>query len=326
MTKNTNTLPSWDAQEAIDRISNGGRFTDGAVRTDVYKHNQTIFNAWKYIAPSGEVVDLPGTRQELLDATKVYREEVSAAEVPSRYKTTKTGCANEDCVVVAKGLLDQRLNPAILNLADAYHACGKYNSGANAQEESICRASTLSQTLYQYYNNSWAQKVGVPLREQSAYPMHIRFGGIYSPVTVFRDNASTGFALSEEPFRTAIISVAALNFKEGHSHNNLEYRAEDGGFTKEGDEIMRDKIRTIYRIALLNGHDSLVLGAMGCGVFKLKPELVSALFKETLEEKEFKGKFHTIVFALMEGPAGKRKKVEEEGKLGSFYETFGRWE
>ena len=326
MPNRTNTLPSWNAQEAIERIAKGGRFTAGAVRTDVYKHNQTIFNAWKYIAPSGEIVDLPGTRQELLDATKVYREEVSAAEVPARYKTIKTGCANEDCVVVAKGLLDQRLNLAILNLADAYHACGKYNSGANAQEESICRASTLSQTLYQYYNNSWAQKAGVPLREQSAYPMHIRFGGIYSPVTVFRDNASTGFALREEPFQTAIISVAALNFKEGHNHNNLEYRAEDGGFTKEGDEIMRDKIRTIYRIALLNGHDSLVLGAFGCGVFKLKPELVSALFKETLEETEFKGKFDTIVFALMEGPAGKRKKVEEEGKLGSFYEKFGKWE
>ena len=297
------------------------------MRADVYKHNKTIFEKWKYIAPSGNVINLSGTRQELLDATKVYREEVSAAAIPARYTTIKTGCANEDCVVVAKGLIDEGLNPAILNLADAYHACGMYNSGANAQEESICRASTLSLTLYQYYNNQWAQKAGVPLREQSAYPMHIRFGGIYSPVTVFRDNGSTGFALREDPFQTAIISVAALNFKEGHKHNNLEYRrAEDGGFTKEGDEIMRDKIRTIYRIALLNGHDSLVLGAMGCGVFKLKPELVSALFKETLEEKEFKGKFHTIVFALMEGPAGKRKKVEEEGKLGSFYETFGRWE
>ena len=326
MTNKTNTLPSWNAQEAIERIANGGRFTPGTVRTDVYKHNQTIFNAWKYIAPSGKVVALPGTRQELLDATKVYREEVSADKVPSRYKTTKTGCANEDCVVVAKGLIDQGLNPAVLNLADAYHACGMYNSGSSAQEESLCRASTLSPTLYQYYNQMWAKKAGVPLREQSAYPMHIRFGGIYSPVTVFRDNGSTGFALREEPFQTAIISVAALNFKEGHEHNNLEYRAEDGGFTKEGDEIMRDKIRTIYRIALRNGHDSLVLGAFGCGAFKLKPELVSALFKETLEEKEFKGKFHTIVFALMEGPAGKRKKVEEEGKLGSFYRAFGRWE
>ena len=315
---------SWDAEQAQQRLAINDRFTAGTVRIEVYKHNLKIFEAWKYIAPSGKIVELPGTLQELLDATRVYREAVSAAEVPARYETTRTGCANEDCMVVAKNLIDQGLNPAILNLADAYHACGKYNSGANAQEESICRASTLSQTLYQYYNKSWAQKAGVPLRKQSAYPMHIRFGGIYSPVTVFRDNGSTGFALREEPFQTAIVSVAALNFKEGHNHNNLEYRAEDGGFTEDGEGIMRDKIRTIYRIALLNGHDSLVLGAFGCGVFRLRPELVSALFKKILEEKEFKGKFHTIAFALLEGSAGPRRRVEEEGKLASFYQQFGR--
>ena len=301
------------------------RFTAGAVRTEVYRHNRIIFDAWKYVAPSGNIISLPGTRQELLDATKVYRDEVSAAKVPARYKTTKTGCANEDCMVVAKNLIDQGLNPAVLNLADAYHACGKYNGGANAQEESICRASTLSLTLYQYFNRLWAARAGVPLREESGYPMDICFGGIYSPkVTVFRDNGATGFALREEPFQTAIISVAALNFKGGHPHNNMEYRTDDGGFTPEGEGIMRDKIRTIYRIALLNGHDSLVLGAFGCGVFRLRPELVAALFKKILEEKEFKGKFHTVAFALLEGPAGPRRRVEEEGKLASFYELFGK--
>jgi len=318
---------SWNAEDAINRLRTGGRFVPGAIRTEVYKHNQTLFNAWKYKAPSGMVVNLPGTLQELLDATKVYREAVSAANVPARFVNTVTGCANEDCMIVAKGLIDQGLNPAILNLADAYHACGMYNTGSNAQEESICRASTLSLTLYQYFNNTWARKANVPLREPSAYPMDIRFGGIYSPkVTVFRDNRTTGFALREEPFQTAIISVAALNFKEGHPTNNLEYRAADGGFTKEGEGIMRDKIRTIYRIALLNGHDSLVLGAFGCGVFQLKPELVAALFKETLDEKEFNGKFHTVVFALLEGPARPRRKVEEEGGLASFYQLFGRLE
>ena len=239
------------------------RFAKTRVQLDIFNNNKTIFEAWKY-ETLGRDVDFPVARQELLDATKVYREKVSAAEVPANYKTTKTGCANEDCVVVAKSLIDQGLNPAILNLADAYHAYGKYNGGASAQEESLCRASTLSLTLYQ--------------------------------------------------------------FREGHEHNNLEYRSEDGGFNEEGEGIMRDKIRTIYRIALLNGHDSLVLGAFGCGVFKLKLELVSALFKEILDEKEFKGKFHTIVFALMEGPAGLRRRVEEEGKLGAFYEKFGKWE
>jgi len=260
---NTHTLLSWDAQETIERIANGGRFTAGAVCTDVYKHNLTIFNAWKYVAPSGKVVDLPGTRQELLDATKVYREKLSAAEIPARHKTTKTGCANEDCIIIAKALIDNGLNPAILNMANPYKACGNYNSGDGSQEPSICRASTLSPTLYQYYNKLWAKKADVPLREPAAYPIDVRFGGIYSPVTVFRDNLLTGFALREEPFQTAIITMGALNFNPNPKiapSNNLEYRSQDGGFTEEGEQVMRDKIRTIYRIALLNGHDSLVLG------------------------------------------------------------------
>ena len=133
--------------------------------------------------------------------------------------------------------------------------------------------SQASPTLYQYFNKEWAKKADVPLREPSAYPIDIRFGGIYSPnVTVFRDNEQTGFALREEPFQTAIISIGAPN--------------------NEGEAIMRDKIRALYRIALLNGHDSLVLGP------------VSELFKETLEEKEFKGKFHTMTFTLPEGSDG----------------------
>ena len=322
------TSLKWDANRTLFRWKNEpGRYHFGAIRGEVYKHNLEIFRAWKYESSSGKVIDLIGSRQQLLDATKVYREPVSAAEISARYTTTQTGCANEDCLVVTKQLIDLGLNPAVLNLADAYHACGMYNSGSGAQEESLCRASTLSLTLYQYYNKMWAKKAGVPLRPVSAYPMNIHFGGIYSPgVTVFRDNQDTGFALREEPYQTAIISLAALNFKAGHKTNNLEYRADDGSFTSEGEQIMFDKIRTIYRIALLNGHNSLVLGAFGCGVFQLKPELVAKYFKQILDEVEFRGKFHTIVFAMLEGQATPRKKVEEEGDFAPFYQIFGRFE
>ncbi len=318
---------NWDAQRALFRMQTGGRFGASAVRSDVYKHNLEIFKAWQYEALSGKSIKLIGSRQQLLDATKVYREAVSATDVAPRFDTLQTGCANEDCLIVAKTLIDRGLNPAVLNLADAYHACGMYNSGSSAQEESLCRASTLSLTLYQYYNKMWAGKADVPLRHQSAYPMDIHFGGIYSPgVTVFRNNAQTGFALREEPFQTSIISVAALNFRSGHKTNNLEYASADGGFTPEGKQVMFDKIRTIYRIALLNGHDSLVLGAFGCGVFRLKPELVAAFFNEVLHEKEFRGKFHTVVIALLEGKGSARKKVEEEGDFAPFYQQFGRFE
>ncbi len=318
---------SWDAHRALYRMETGGRFGRGAVRTDVYKQNLAIFNAWQYEAPSGKTVNLIGSRDELLDSTKVYREKVSAADVPTRFDTLLTGCANEDCLVVAKQLIDHGLCPAVLNLADAYHACGMYNAGSSAQEESLCRASTLSLTLYQYYNKMWAAKAGVPLRPNSAYPMDMHFGGIYSHhVTVFRDNTQTGFALREEPFLTSIISVAALNFRTGHKTNNRIYCAADGGFTAEGEEIMLDKIRTIYRIALLNGHDSLVLGAFGCGVFQLRSDIVARYFRQVLQEDEFRGKFHTVTFAILEGKGSARKKVEEQGDFAPFYQTFGRFQ
>ncbi|MCR4964744.1 MAG: TIGR02452 family protein [Bacteroidales bacterium] len=310
---------SWNAKEALDIIKNGGYYAPGTVFAKAFRHNYIIFNNWKYESPSGKIIELPGTRQELLDATRVYREEVSASEVPAQYKTTKTGCANEDCMVIAKNLIDQGRNPAILNMANAYKACGNLSG----QEGSLCCATTLSITLYQYNKR---QCRGIPLRQPSGYPLNLRHGGIYSPnVTVFRSsNPRSGFVLFEETYQTSIISMGALNFNPKIEHCNLEYKTDDGGFTPEGEEIMRDKIRTLYRIALLNGHDSLVLGAFGCKSFHLKPELVSAYFKETLEEVEFKGKFHTIAFALLEGPAGPRSKVEEEGKLGSFYKLFGR--
>ena len=318
---------AWDAQHAKERLKIRDKFSAGEVCREVYKHNLKIFDAWQYVAPSGNIISLPGTRQELLDATKVYREKVSAAEVPANFKTTKTGCANEDCMVIAKNLIDQGRNPAILSMANPDKACGKYNSGDGSQEPSLCLASTLSPTLYQYYNKLWAKKAGVPLREPSGYPIDVRFGGIYSPkVTVFRDNTFSGFALREKPYQTAIITTGALNFNPNFTPNNMEYCAENGGFTPEGEKVMSDKIRTIYRIALLNDHDSLVLGAFGCKTFHLKPELVSALFKKILEEKEFKGKFHTIAFALLEGPARPRRGVEENGRLASFYRAFGRWE
>lgn len=316
-----------DVQIRFELRSASPRIKTG-IRQRVYKHNLSVFSNWTYQTPSGKSIGL-GDRQALLDATRVYREAISVDDIPALTESTQTGCANEDCLVIARQLIERGLNPAVLNLADAYHACGLYNSGSGAQEESLCRASTLSLTLYQYFNKTWAEKAGVVLRPASAYPMHPRFGGIYSPqVTVFRGNESTGYALLEQPFQTAIISVAALNFRdpEKNKTQDLQYRAEDGGFTPEGQDMMSDKIRTIYRIALQNGHDAVVLGAFGCGVFKLKPELVSACFRQILDEPEFRNKFRNVVFAMLEGKGSVRKQVEDKGPFAPFYLDFGRYQ
>ena len=156
--------------------------------------------------------------------------------------------------------------------------------------------------------------------------MDINYGGIYSPlVCFFRNNMEKYYTLRDKPFNCSVISVASLSNREKNDWTNDEsiYFDDNGLLTKEGIEIESNKIRTIYRIALDNNHDSLVLGAFGCGVYNLNPNQVSKLFKNILEEPEFKNKFKKIVFAIYEGKGSSRKVVGKEGKFKAFYDIFG---
>ena len=93
-----------------------------------------------------------------------------------------------------------------------------------------------------------------------------------------------------------------------------------GGFTSEGDAVQLNKIRTIFRIALVNGHDSIVLGAFGCGAFRLPPEAVAEQFARALGEPEFAGRFRIVIFAILE--VGGNSDVRK-GKFAPFYYLFG---
>lgn len=62
---------------------------------------------------------------------------------------------------------------------------------------------------------------------------------------------------------------------------------------------MKEKIRTYVRVAYLEDHDSVVLGALGCGAFGNDPTYVVRFFAETLQEKECIGRFKKVVFAVL---------------------------
>ena len=321
-------IDDWDVEKAEGQIANGGRYGAKRVMEAVYRNNIDVFRHWGYRLPDGRLVGL-GDRKSLLDGTKVYAKPFTVDDMPPQDGEPKTGCVNADCVDVAKELLDAGYRPAILNLASRRRPGGGYDRGLGAQEETLCRLSTLSQSLYQYYDPKYkcVQDAEVPHRF-NAYPLDIDFGGIYSPdVMFFRKNLKDGYAFREEPFACGVITVAALSFREPNSYCNEErqYMAPDGGFTPEGDAIQLNKIRTIYRIAVKNGHDSVVLGAFGCGVNKLPCDAVAGQFRRVLGEPEFKGKFRAVVFAILEGRGSARHPIEEKGKFAPFYATFGRW-
>ena len=309
---------TWNPDIYFEKASKGS-FAAKAARAEVFKNNCEIFQAGAYETVSGKTVIL--NPSPMLEGTVVYDAPIDVPEPVALSESPMTGVANVGCLEFGRELQLKGFNPVILNLADAYTACGFYEKGSSAQEESLCRQSTLSQSLYQYYGSRQSEQSGVPFRGKK-YPMDIRFGAIYSPhVTVFRKGSRDGFALMDEPYETAIISCAALDFNEKHGKNH-EYRAADGGFTQEGREIMLSKIRAIYGVALAAGHDALVLGAFGCGAFRLRPELVAELFREVLFEPVFKNRFRAVTFAILE-KSGPESGIH--GKFAPFYRIFGRY-
>ena len=295
----------------------GGWFGKRNAMPMVYKANTELFKKWPAFL---------GDKAEHFEAT-AYKEAFSVY-LDRRFDTTIYGCENSDCVDVAERLVKEGLKPAILNLASRVSPGGGYHKGADAQEESLCHMSTLSLSLYQFGNpkykhiKQYAKDFGVtPVA--GVYPMDLNFGGIYSPcVTFFRKNYDNDFAMRKEPFDCPVISVASISNRQRNNFTNDEriYFDDEGCLTAEGREIQKNKMRTIFRIALENGRDSLILGAFGCGVFRLRCDEVAQLFRDVLPEDEFKNRFRKIIFAIYEG---KRPRTENKGKFEPFYKLFG---
>ena len=297
----------------------GGRFGGNAARLQVFKSNSKLFGEWpEYLGD-----------RDAHRVAKAYKHAFTV-DVPELPSETVTDCMNADCVDVAKSLLDEGLHPAILNLASRTSPGGGAHKGASAQEESICHQSTLTQSLYQFGSPKYKhiRDAGLELVE-GVYPMDIQFGGVYSPcVTFFRHNADAYYALRDETFDCAVVTVASLSNREKNSMNAIAeqvYFDAEGCLTEEGKVIEANKIRTIFRIALENGHDSLVGGAFGCGVFRLHTDEVAGLFRDVLNEPEFKNRFKKLVFAIYEGKPSPRRRepIGREGKYAPFYEIFG---
>jgi uncharacterized protein (TIGR02452 family) len=167
----------------------------------------------------------------------------------------------------------------VLNMANSRIPGGMYTDGAGAQEEALCRRTTLYHTLA---NNP------------KFYPIP-HHGAIYSPdVLVLRKSDDERCALLEgsERWWTSIVSVAAI-FQPPWD--------QAGGFARvEDQEEMRERIKTVLRVAVLEGKRNLVLGALGCGIFRNPPLGVAQLFKEVLTDSECLGAFEGVWFAIMD--------------------------
>ncbi len=256
--------------------------------------NQTIsITKQKQYTVSGNTIHLPEYDYENViayspeDGTELLRWDLSET---FQDKMCKVSVINADSFQAAR----QYNKPLVMNFANAHNPGGGFKLGANAQEEALCRCSTLYASITSkeaskmyLYNNTHLNSV------ESDYML-------YSPdVCVFRDEKCE---LLEEPFMVSVVTLPAPN-----RHGAAMFAT-----NQNVEETMTRRIRIMLRIAAKNGHKNLVLGAWGCGAFGNKPEDVSNYFKKVLIDEEYGRCFDEVCFAIYGKTDGKNIRVFRE--------------
>ena len=84
----------------------------------------------------------------------------------------------------------------------------------------------------------------------------------------------------------------------------------------------------MLHVAAAHGHNTLVLGALGCGVFQNPPDAVAELWHELLST-EFRASFARVIFACYspehsrERGGTRTKEVEQTPTQAAFAHLFG---
>ncbi len=270
----------------------------------IYLETMQIAMKGCYTACDGTEVVMTSTKA-MIEGTRFYTECLDAGSVPCRENPTGIDVMNMDSIKCGRKLLDEGMNPVVLNMANRHFPGGGVLNGSRAQEESLFRSTNLFLSMYRFHQ-PYASLCKIEAAAQQ-YPMPQEFGGIYVPnATVFREGIDNDFALLPHPYALSFVSVAAI------SNPTL---TENGMLTEDAIYLTKEKMRTILRIGLLNGHDCIVLGAFGCGAFHNPPRHIARLFHEVIEEKEFKDKYRKIDFAILDdsnAPAGGNFRPFEE--------------
>ena len=281
-----------------------------ALNSAIFNDTTMIIKAGAYTSPTGKQIVLQ--MDKMLAGAACYHDELPIQETPTVAGGSRIIVEKNDCLMAAQRLVQEGYNPALLNFASAGHPGGGVETGARAQEETICRRSTLTRSIYTF-DASFASKYGYNHSPGNNYPLgNLDFSAIYSPaVTVFKEGLEC--TLMENPYQVAVITCAALNL---NGRYDLKLTP-DGHLPQRAKEITANKVRTIFRIALMHGHDSLVLGAFGCGAFKNPPAEIAKLFHEVMEEPEFKNKYRLITFSIIDDHNSNNRN------LRAFEEEFG---
>jgi uncharacterized protein (TIGR02452 family) len=247
-----------------------------------------ILAAGAYAGPSGKNVAILPELNYSINETRLFAPgqlaKIAAVE-PAIDAASQIRVVNCSTLSAAKQLhaMYGAERIALLNFASARNPGGGFLSGSQAQEESLARASGLYASLSRMTDYYAANR-----RSKSAlYTDHM----IYSPlVPVFRDDDNQ---LLDAPWSVSMITAPAVNAGV--------VRSQEPANVSRIREVMSCRIAGVLALAVHYGHDALVLGAWGCGVFANDPREVAELFASyLLGQGRYAKAFTEVVFAILD--------------------------
>ncbi|MER6446064.1 TIGR02452 family protein [Streptomyces venezuelae] len=266
---------------------------------EIARENAEILAAGGYRTRSGRQVPLAAALAEAKAGTRIYGPNriIPDGEIASGGAVTVVEVTAESSTVAARRLATATpAHPepspvAVLNFASARNPGGGYVRGAKAQEEALCRASALYETLLEapeYYEVHRAER-------STFYTDRV----IHSPgVPVFRDDRGL---LLDTPFRVGFLTSPAPNAGT--------IRRQEPERTAEIPAALLRRAGLVLEVATLHGYRQLVLGAWGCGVFRNDPAQVAEAFRGLLADR-FAGVFERVVFAVLDRDPTTREAFE----------------
>lgn len=183
---------------------------------------------------------------------------------------------------------------AVLNFASATTPGGGVVRGSRAQEESLCRCSTLYNVLnaQKFWNEFYTPN------RRANNPLH-KDDCIYSPdIVVFKtDDGNYNLMPQRNWYKVDVVTCAAPNLRSNPSN---KFNVSDGKSVDITDDELYDihfqRAFHILTAMRANDVDIAVLGAFGCGAFKNDPRIVAKAYFDVI--REYDKQFFAIEFAI----------------------------
>ena len=243
----------------------------------------------------------------LVDKTKKYN---APAQIIVSKKRSLEAAGNKEY---------QGLKVCVLNFASATNPGGGVSNGSSAQEECLCRCSTLYPNINKNNIRQEFHEKHKMLLKQNHMNATYNDDCIFTPeVIVFKtDDNSCKIMEETQWYNVDIITCAAPNLRKRPSNAmNPNSGMEAVQISqKQLKELHQKRLRRILSIAKQEKEDVVILGAFGCGAFQNPPEVVAKAFEETIQEFLFD--FQVIEFAVYCTPS-------ETRNYDTFCRVFGK--